>query len=85
MRRAVGRTDTGDMGRVLWSVREGEAGQFDAPEIMAGFRAVDHEPRPGDLLVLPDGSGPWRVVDRAIAAQTESAGNVLVVQLFGPP
>jgi len=73
------------MGRVLWSVREGEAGQFDAPEIMAGFRSVDHEPRPGDLLVLPDGSGPWRVVDRATGVVAESSGNVLVVQLFGLP
>jgi hypothetical protein len=71
------------MGRVLWSVREGEPGQFDAPEIMAGFRSVDQEPRRGDLLVLPDGSGPWRVVDRTTAGQHESSGNVLVVELFG--
>jgi hypothetical protein len=71
------------MGRVLWSVREGEVGQFDAPEIMADFRSVDHEPRPGDLLLLPDGSGPWRVVDRTTAEQTESSGNVLLVELFG--
>ena len=83
MRRDIGRAHTGDMGRVLWSVREGEAGQFDAPEIMAGFRSVDHEPRRGDLLVLPDGSGPWRVVDRTMAEQAESSGNVLVVELFG--
>ena len=71
------------MGRVLWSVREGEAGQFDAPEIMAGFRSVDHEPRPGDLLVLPDGSGPWRIVDRALGEQAMSSANVLVVEAFG--
>jgi hypothetical protein len=70
------------MGHLLWSVREGEAGQFDAPEIMSGFRSIGHEPRPGDLFVLPDGSGPWRVVDRTIAEHTES-GNVLVVELFG--
>jgi hypothetical protein len=82
MRLEVERSDTDDMGRVLWSVREGEAGQFDAPEIMAGFRTVGHEPRRGDLLVLPDGSGPWRVVDFTIDQHTES-GNVLVVELFG--
>jgi hypothetical protein len=83
MRGAAGRAHTGDMGRVLWSVRKGEAGQFDAPEIMADFRSVDHEPRPGDLLVLPDGSGPWRVVDRATAGQAPSSANVLLVEPFG--
>jgi hypothetical protein len=82
MRPDVERAHTNDMGRVLWSVREGEPGQFDAPEIMAGFRSVGHEPRRGDLLVLPDGSGPWRVVDRTVAENNES-GNVLVVELFG--
>jgi hypothetical protein len=83
MRFAIRRADTGHMGRVQWSVREGEVGQFDAPEIMAGFRSVDHEPRRGDLVVLPDGSGPWRVVDRALAGHPESSGNVLVVESFG--
>jgi len=83
MRWNIGRADTGDMGRVVWSVRRGESGQFDAPEIMAGFRSVDHEPRPGDLLVLPDGSGPWRVVDRTFGEQTDLSGNVLLVELFG--
>lgn len=73
------------MGRVLWSVREGEAGEFDAPEIMGGFRSVDPggEPRPGDLLVLPDGSGPWRVVDKKRAERADATQNVLVVELFG--
>ena len=83
MRRDIERTHTGNVGRVLWSVREGEMGQFDAPDIMAGFRSVDHEPRRGDLLVLPDGSGPWRVIDRTIGEQGGSWGNVLVVELFG--
>jgi hypothetical protein len=73
------------VGQVVWSVREGEAGEFDAPEIMDGFRSVDPvgEPRPGDLLLLPDGSGPWRVVDKRRADRAEAPENVLVVQLFG--
>jgi len=48
------------MGLVRWSVREGRIGEFDAPEIMGDFRSVDGEPRLGDLLLLPDGSGPRR-------------------------
>ena len=71
------------MGLVQWSVREGSLGEFDAPEIKGGFRSVDGEPRLGDLLFLPDGSGPWRVVDRKRADQAESTENVLLVQLFG--
>jgi len=71
------------VGRVRWSVREGEVGDFDAPELMAGFRSVDGEPRLGDLLLLPDGSGPWRVVDRMRADHVDAPGNVLVVELFG--
>ena len=57
------------MGRIVWSVREGEVGEFDAPEVMGGFRSADREPTLGDLLVLPDGSGPWRVIDRMRADQ----------------
>jgi hypothetical protein len=68
---------------VRWSVREGRVGEFDAPEIMGGFRSVDGEPKPGDLLFLPDGSGPWRVVDTKRADQVESTEDVLVVELFG--
>jgi len=73
------------MGRVSWSVREGEAGKFDGPEIMSGFRHAHpaHEPRLGELLVLPDGSGPWRVVDWAVAERLDTPGNVLIVELFG--
>ena len=73
------------VGSVLWSVREGEAGEFDAPEILGGFRSVDPvgEPRPGDLLLLPDGSGPWRVVDKKRADRVDAPENVLVVKLFG--
>jgi hypothetical protein len=66
------------MDRVLWSVREGQVGEFDGPEIMSGYRPVSGEPRLGDFLLLPDRSGPWRVIDR-----TDAAGNVLVVELFG--
>jgi len=71
------------MGRVIWSVREGKAGQFEAREIMAGFRSVDAEPRRGDLLLLPDGSGPWRVVDTMRADGADAADNLLVVELWG--
>jgi hypothetical protein len=71
------------MGLVRWSVREGGVGEFDAPEIMGDFRSVDGEPRLGDLLLLPDGSGPWRVVDRMRAEQAEATENVLIVELFG--
>jgi len=71
------------MGRIIWSVREGRAGEFDAPEIVAGFRSSGGEPRLGDFLVLPDGSGPWRVVDRQVADRAGVADNVLVVELYG--
>ena len=71
------------MGRIMWSVREGDVGEFDAPEIMGGFRSTDGEPTLGDLLLLPDGSGPWRVVDRMRAGRAEATEHVLVVELFG--
>jgi len=71
------------MGRIIWSVREGGAGEFDAPEIMGGFRFSGGEPRLGDFLLLPDGSGPWRVVDRQVADRAGVADNVLVVELYG--
>jgi hypothetical protein len=41
------------------------------------------EPKIGDVLVLPDGSGPWRVVDWMLADRYESTENVLVVEPFG--
>jgi len=73
------------MDRVVWSVREGKAGDLDAPEIMNGYRAghPNHEPGLGDFLHLPDGSGPWRVIDLAVGDRFDSPGNVLVVELFG--
>ena len=72
------------MGIVLWTVREGRAGEFDGPEIVRGYRpSALGEPKLGDHLHLPDGSGPWRVIDRMLAGRTEGAGNVLIVELFG--
>jgi hypothetical protein len=70
------------MGRVVWSVRKGRSGELDAPEILGGYRSPSpvHEPRLGDVLHLPDGSGPWRVVDWAVADRADAAGNVLVVE-----
>jgi hypothetical protein len=70
------------MGRVVWSVREGRVGEFDAREILAGYRSANpvHEPRLGEVLHLPDGSGPWRVVDWAVADRADAPGNVLVVE-----
>jgi hypothetical protein len=67
------------MGRLVWSVREGE---LDAPEIFGGYRSASPilEPRLGDVLHLPDGSGPWRVVDWAVADRVGPSGNVLVVE-----
>jgi hypothetical protein len=73
------------MGRVVWSVREGRAGDFEAPEIAGSFRSAHpvHEPRLGELLYLPDGSGPWRVVDWALADRADASGNMLVVEFAG--
>jgi hypothetical protein len=68
--------------RVVWSVREGKAGQFDAPELVGGYRSPDpvHEPKIGQVLRLPDGSGPWRVVDWVVADRVDSPKNVLLVE-----
>ena len=72
------------MGSVLWSVREGEAGEFKAPVLADGFRSANHlEPKLGELLYLPNGSGPWRVVDWAVTHRANASGNVLVVQPAG--
>lgn len=35
------------------------------------------------MLYLPDGSGPWRVVDWLLADRTDAPVNVLVVELSG--
>ena len=71
------------MGRVVWSVRQGRVGEFDAPEILGGYRSTSrvHEPKLGDVLRLPDGSGPGRVVDWVVADRVADPGNVLVVEV----
>lgn len=71
------------MGRVVWSVRQGRSGELDAPEILGGYRSTSrvHEPKLGDVLRLPDGSGPWRVVDWVVADRVDDPGNVLVVEV----
>jgi hypothetical protein len=73
------------MGRVVWSVRQGRSGELDAPEILGGYRSASPvcEPKLGDVLHLPDGSGPWRVVDWAVADRADDAGNVLIVESVG--
>jgi hypothetical protein len=70
------------MGRVVWSVREGGIGELDAPEILGRYRSANpvHEPRLGEVFRLPDGSGPWRVIDWALADRVDDLGNVLVVE-----
>ena len=70
------------MGRVVWSVRRGCVGEFDAPEILGGYRSTNpvSEPRLGEVLQLPDGLGRWRVIDWSVADRIDAAGNVLVVE-----
>ena len=71
------------MGRVVWSVRRGRVGELDAPEIMDGYRSANpvSEPKLGDVLRLPDGSGPCRVVDWTMAGRgVDAPGNLLVVE-----
>jgi hypothetical protein len=66
----------------VWSVREGKVGEFDAPEVLSGFRSSTvHEPKLGEVLYLSDGSGPWRVIDWAVGDRVDGPGNVLVVEL----
>jgi hypothetical protein len=74
--------DDARMGHVVWSVRQGGRGEFNAPELLAGYRSANpiHEPRLGDVLQLPDGSGPWRVVDWAVGHRANARGNVLLVE-----
>jgi hypothetical protein len=72
------------MARVAWIVRQGKPGDFDGPELIRDYHSPSQvsEPKIGDVLVLPDGSGPWRVVDWILAEPYESTENVLVVELF---
>jgi hypothetical protein len=70
------------MSRVLWSVREGRAGEVDAPELAAGYRSTHsvREPKIGEILELSDGSGRWRVVDWMLTDRVDSSENVLIVE-----
>ncbi len=70
------------MARVVWSVREGKADEFDAPEIAAGYRSTHpvHEPKIGEVFELSDGSGRWRVVDWMLADKVDLPENVLIVE-----
>ena len=42
----------GSVARVVWSVREGKVGEFDAPELAAGYRSAHpaREPKIGEVL-----------------------------------
>jgi len=68
--------------RVVWSVREGKAGEFDAPELAADYRSTHpvREPKIGEILELSDGSGRWRVVDWMLTDHVDSRENVLIVE-----
>ncbi len=70
------------MARVVWSVREGKAGELDAPELAAGYRSTHpvHEPKIGEVLELPDGSGRCRVVDWMLTDHVDSPENLLIVE-----
>ena len=63
-------------------MRQGGIGEFDAPEILTDYRSVSrvHEPRLGDVLQLPDGSGPWRVVDWTVGDRANARRNVLLIE-----
>lgn len=71
------------MARVAWIVRQGRRGDFDGPELVKDYRSQSavSEPKIGDVLVLPDGSGPWSVVEWILADGYESTENVLVLEL----
>ena len=69
----------------MWTVREGALDQFDGRVIVSSYRSAHpvREPSLGDVLRLPDGSGPWRVVDWKVAQRGVSPANVLVVESYG--
>jgi hypothetical protein len=73
------------MAGVVWSIREGKVGQFDAPELVSGYRSAHpvREPKLGEVLQLPDGLGSWRVVDWTLTDRIDAAGNVLIVERAG--
>lgn len=73
------------VGCVVWTIREGKQNDFGGELLLTGYRSPHpiREPSLGEVLRLPDGSGPWRVVDWKLANRTASPGNVLVVEQFG--
>jgi hypothetical protein len=58
--------------------------KFDGRIVGIGYRTPRSAPVPkfGELLRLPDGSGPWRVVDW-LNTNLSPVGNVLVVEFAG--
>lgn len=73
------------VGAVVWTVREGKENEFHGQLLQSGYRSPHpvREPSLGEVLRLPDGSDPWRVVDWNLTNRTASPGNVLVVEPFG--
>lgn len=73
------------MGAVVWTIREGKANDFRGQLLLSDYRSPHpvREPSLGDVLRLPDGSGPWRIVDWKLTDRTASPDNVLVVEQFG--
>ena len=73
------------VGAVVWTVREGKENEFHGQLLQNGYRSPHpvREPSLGEVLRLPDGSDPWRVVDWNLTNRTASPGNVLVVEPFG--
>ena len=63
-----------------WTVREGS---IDGAVVMREYvyDVPDKEPAEGQELYLSNGSGPWRVVDWAVADRVDAPGNVLVVEV----
>jgi hypothetical protein len=73
------------VGGVVWTVREGRQNDFGGQLLVSDYRSPHRvrEPSLGEVLRLPDGSGPWRVVDWKLADRSAAPGNVLVVEPFG--
>ena len=73
------------VGCVVWTVRKGRQNQFGGQLLQSDYRSPHpvREPSLGEVLRLPDGSGPWRVVDWKVADRSASPGNVLVVEQLG--
>jgi hypothetical protein len=70
---------------MVWTVREGKPDRFGGRLLMVGYRYPHptNQPRLGEVLCLPDGSGPWRVVDWKMTDRTVDPDNVLVVEFAG--